>query len=957
MKKRILSLLCSLALLVTMMPVSAFAADASWAQSAVSALNEIYGSGVFSADDGLMSNADVQSVLSKTGWKTDVLLDDDEFTRSDACEVLADVFMLPLGNQSAIQYLYDKNIVSGTANGDLNADGSVSFAEFSVLSYRVLNTVGGGKGSAISGLKPGTDEYYGWLYLAVRKCVPFSAERGNEKIGQAENFTTYRSSQLKDGSTDIYEVNPDTVSGEAIWNAWENALQDPQIGGDTGFSATRYDENDTLLQAAGKIVKQFADHKYDGDLVIFHDVTAGDWFYDGIIYLADRQIVIGYGDGQFGPNDIAPRFQFAVLLSVMDGTVSGTDTSPERIPTAIDHVKEMGYMVAEVPDDATWDPVIDPIWSAATTREEAIVGILRMIESKYGINTKSNNTAILDRFADCADVSTENKPYLAFAVGMGLVNGTSANTLAPDAKVTRAQIGALLYRTLIGLDKTKMKDYADNVSATLQDSAAAASFSLPVQRAETAAANSKTLTLREDWRLSSDLDLAIPAGTTLTINGAGYHIYEMGGRLLNSGVGIVTFVNGTTLYPAGSVTEGVTVNGIWDSEESNALMATRQTGSSGSGSGSGGGSGSSGNRTETTTNPDGSTTTTVTRPDGSTTETTKNPDGSTEVVDTKKDGTVITTATDKNGNKTVVTENTDGTSETTITNTNGTTSTTKTDADGKTETVVKLPASVVTNASDKDETVELPMPEVTATSDSASAPIVTVDLPGGSTSAKVEIPVAGVTSGTVAVIVGEDGEETIVMNSIPTENGVVVTLADGDTIKVIDNSKHFADVPDSYWGADAVDFATSRELFNGTSETAFTPDGAMNRAMIVTVLARLEGVDTSTGDTWYDVGREWAMEAGISDGSNMDGTLTREQLATMLYRYAQSKGQGFTGAWAFQLDYPDADAVSDYAYEAMCWTTMHGIINGMGDGSLAPQGQATRAQVATMLMRFITTIA
>ena len=103
MKKRILSLLCSLALLVTMMPVSAFAADAGWAQSAVSALDEIYGSGVFSADDGLMSNADVQSVLSKTGWKTDVLLDDNEFTRSDACEVLVDVFMLPLGKQSAIQ--------------------------------------------------------------------------------------------------------------------------------------------------------------------------------------------------------------------------------------------------------------------------------------------------------------------------------------------------------------------------------------------------------------------------------------------------------------------------------------------------------------------------------------------------------------------------------------------------------------------------------------------------------------------------------------------------------------------------------------------------------------------------------------------------------------------------------------------------------------------------------------
>ncbi len=368
---------------------------------------------------------------------------------------------------------------------------------------------------------------------------------------------------------------------------------------------------------------------------------------------------------------------------------------------------------------------------------------------------------------------------------------------------------------------------------------------------------------------------------------------------------------------------------------------------------SGGGSGGSGNKTETTTNPDGSTTTTVTRPDGSTTETTKYPDGSTEVVDTKKDGTVITTTTDKDGNKTAVTENTDGTTETVITNTNGTSSTTKTDAAGKTETVVKLPSSIV---ADKGETVALPMPEVVATSDSASAPTVTVDLPSGK-SVKVEIPVSGVMPGTVAVIVGEDGDEQIIMTSIPTENGVAVTLADGDTVKVVENSKDFADVPDSYWGADAVDFATSRELFNGTSETAFTPDGTMNRAMFVTVLARLEGVDTSTGDIWYEAGRDWAMEAGISDGTDMDGTLTREQLATMLYRYAQSKGQGFTGAWAFQLDYPDADEVSDYAYEAMCWTTMHGIINGMGDGSLAPQGQATRAQVATMLMRFIENIA
>ena len=95
------------------------------------------------------------------------------------------------------------------------------------------------------------------------------------------------------------------------------------------------------------------------------------------------------------------------------------------------------------------------------------------------------------------------------------------------------------------------------------------------------------------------------------------------------------------------------------------------------------------------------------------------------------------------------------------------------------------------------------------------------------------------------------------------------------------------------------------------------------------------------------------MDNGISDGSNANGTMTREQLATMLYRYAQSKGQGFTGAWTFQLDYPDAERVSSYAYEALCWMTMNGVIGGMTDGTLNPQGSATRAQVATILQRYV----
>lgn len=341
----------------------------------------------------------------------------------------------------------------------------------------------------------------------------------------------------------------------------------------------------------------------------------------------------------------------------------------------------------------------------------------------------------------------------------------------------------------------------------------------------------------------------------------------------------------------------------------------------------------------------------MTRPNGSTTETTRNPDGSTEVIDTERDGTVTTTTTDADGNKTAVTENTDGTTEITITNVNGTTSTTRTDTDGNIETTVRLPASIVAHAADAGEAVALPMPDVTATDDSANAPALTVNLSGGD-SAKVEIPVPDVTFGMVAVLVNADGTEEIIKSSVPTEGGIAVTLEDGATVKIVDNSKNFADVADTYWGADAVAFASSRELFSGTSADTFTPEGDMTRAMIVTVLARYEGVDTSTGDSWYDAGRDWAMQSGISDGTGMERSLTREQLATMLWRYAGEPATGGTVA-----GYTDASAVSGYATDAMAWAVENGIINGMGDGSLNPQGTATRAQVATMLMRFIQNIA
>ena len=367
---------------------------------------------------------------------------------------------------------------------------------------------------------------------------------------------------------------------------------------------------------------------------------------------------------------------------------------------------------------------------------------------------------------------------------------------------------------------------------------------------------------------------------------------------------------------------------------------------------SGGGGGGSSSTTEIERHPDGSTTTTVTKPDGSTTETTRHPDGSSEVVETAKDGTVTTTTTDTEGNQTQVVKNTDGSSQTTVDNRDGSGSVTVTDADGRVVSEATLSETAVAAARASGEPVALPMPAIPVTADRERASTVTVELPGGA-SAPVEIPVEDVTPGTVAVLIRADGTEEVLKASLPTENGVTVTLSDGDTVKLVDNSKEFSDVSDSYWAADMIDFATSRELFAGTAVDTFAPDETMSRAMIVTVLARLEGVDTATGDTWYEAERQWAMANGVSDGTNMEQGLSRQQLATMLWRYAQAKGYDVSiGEDTNILSYSDAFDVSEYAIPAMQWACGAGIINGTSATTLTPQGRATRAQVATMLMRF-----
>ena len=388
-------------------------------------------------------------------------------------------------------------------------------------------------------------------------------------------------------------------------------------------------------------------------------------------------------------------------------------------------------------------------------------------------------------------------------------------------------------------------------------------------------------------------------------------------------------------------------------------VTAAQTG--GGGSSGGGNSGSSGSTTETTQNPDGSTTTTVTRPDGSTTETTEKPDGSQEVVSTDKDGTVTTTTTDPEGNKTEIVEKTDGSSQTTVTKEDGSSSVTASE-DGQSETQVKLPDAVTDNAEEKGEAVKLPMPAIPVASDSKTASTVTVDLPAGK-SAKVEIPVENPAAGTVAILVKEDGSEEIIKTSVAGESGVLVTLQDGDKVKIVDNSKDFTDVSDSYWGTEAIDFASSREMMNGVGNDSFAPDSNLSRGMIAQVLYNLEDAPEAGSDAftdveagqWYADAVNWAAANNIVSGYG-DSTfgpqkdITREQMAQILYNYAVFKGYDVS-AQSDLSAFGDGSETSDWALPAMKWAVGSGLLQGYA-GRLNPAGTATRAEVAQILMNF-----
>ena len=491
---------------------------------------------------------------------------------------------------------------------------------------------------------------------------------------------------------------------------------------------------------------------------------------------------------------------------------------------------------------------------------------------------------------------TENQSYTDVTIQYELEDGTAMPNTAPS--VLRIPVGASVDwrppQTLNGHTFVDMKDNGSTVTFVYQETS---------EQPEV-----KTYTVRYDWGEA-------PSDRTLPTDRRAYRSVEQAmdavdttftaGSTSNAQNGDLTGTWTFSGWDNGTL-EGTTVvfRGTWSFTPDGGSAGGGSTGSAGGGSGGSSSGGGGGSSSTTTTKPEA-----TTKPDGTKVETTTKPDGSS------------------------VTESTAP---------NGSTGTVKTDKDGKTEAAAKLSDKAIEDAKKNGEAVKAPV-EVEATRNSSTAPTVSIELPKGAGETKVEIPVSNANSGTVAVLVHPDGTEEVVKNSLPTENGIQLTVNGGATVKIVDNSKDFADTQ-NHWAKDAIGFVSARGLVNGMNETTYAPDSSTTRAQLWTILARQNDADLSGGNTWYEKAQNWAKAKGISDGTDPDAAINRAQMVTMLWR---AMGQPAAGSAASFTDVP----TDSYYAQAVAWAVEHGITSGVGGGRFDPDAACTRAQIAAFLYR------
>ena len=204
-----------------------------------------------------------------------------------------------------------------------------------------------------------------------------------------------------------------------------------------------------------------------------------------------------------------------------------------------------------------------------------------------------------------------------------------------------------------------------------------------------------------------------------------------------------------------------------------------------------------------------------------------------------------------------------------------------------------------------------------------------------------------ITLGSYCTMTDADGKVTVRYNppATPIEAGTPAQMPFQEV------AKRFDDVPADAWFATGVYYAAENGLMNGTGNNLFSPYANTTRGMIMTILARRSGVNTAGSTPWYAAGMNWAKSAGVSDGTNPTAAVTREQLVAMLFRYAAFNGMDAVTLEENLGQFADRESVSGWAVSAMNWAVGQGLVEG-SNGLLRPKATATRAEVATILMRF-----
>lgn len=382
---------------------------------------------------------------------------------------------------------------------------------------------------------------------------------------------------------------------------------------------------------------------------------------------------------------------------------------------------------------------------------------------------------------------------------------------------------------------------------------------------------------------------------------------------------------------------GYTFNG-WKDQDGNSVtfpytitktvtITAQWTYTGGGSSGSGGGSSSSSSTSTTTEkNADGSTTTTVTdKKTGTVTETTKNTDGSTTTVETKKDGTVTETV-----------KTAEGVTGTVVTDKNG----------DVTEVKSTVSSTAAKEAAKTGEAVTLPV-EVPAAKTTEEAPALQVTVPKSADSVKVEIPVEKVTPGTVAVIVNADGTEKIVSTSVVTENGVVLTLDGNATVKIIDNSKSFTDVPADSVFYNEISSLSAREIMVGKTDDKFDLHSSVTLDQIANVAGRITGaVDVKD----FNAGVSWGADNGLKTGGV---AATRGDVLKALYIAAGSPAVEDTSILSI---FNDSSAIPADMAAIAAWAAQNGILKGGLDGNANLGVNVTRGQACALAGRTMGTL-